>query len=112
MPQRNAEPITIAIDDGLDVSGLLQSPPKPRACYILAHGAGAGMAHPFMAAVAAGLAERGIATLRYQFPYMEQRARRPDPPRLAHATVRAAAAAAARLPPAPSPVSGGQSFRR
>src|SRR5262249_22422769 len=99
MPQRNAEPITIAIDDGLDVSGLLQSPPKPRACYVIAHGAGAGMAHPFMAAVAAGLAERGIATLRYQFPYMEKRSKRPDPPKLAHRTVRAAVDRAVTLQP-------------
>jgi predicted alpha/beta-hydrolase family hydrolase len=70
------------------VSGLLLTPPRPHACYIFAHGAGAGMTHPFMTAVAAGLGDRGIATLRYQFPYMEQRARRPDPPGLAQATVR------------------------
>ena len=56
------------------------------AAYVLAHGAGAGMTHPAMAAVADELAERGIATLRYQFPYMEQRRKRPDPPALAHAT--------------------------
>ena len=67
-----------------------------RACYVLAHGAGAGMTHPFMAAVADGLAERGIATLRYQFPYMERGSKRPDPPAVAHATVRAAVAEAAR----------------
>ena len=76
------------------VSGLLQTPPRARACYVLAHGAGAGMNHPFMAAVAAELALRGIATLRYQFPYMERGGKRPDPPPLAHATVRAAVAAA------------------
>ena len=67
-------------------------PPRARACYVLAHGAGAGMAHPFLAAIAAGLAERNIATLRYQFPYMERGGKRPDPPKLAHATVRAAVA--------------------
>jgi predicted alpha/beta-hydrolase family hydrolase len=68
------------------------------------------MAHPFMHAVASGLAERGLATLRYQFPYMEERARRPDAPKLAHATVRAAAAAAARLTPTLPLVAGGKSF--
>src|SRR6266849_2388559 len=88
----DAEPVTVTVDDAVRVSGLLQAPPRARACYVLAHGAGAGMAHPFMAAVAAGLAQRDIATLRYQFPYMENRAKRPDPPKLAHATVRAAAA--------------------
>ena len=94
-----AEPVTIVVDDTHRVSGLLLAPPRARACYVLAHGAGAGMTHPFMAAVAAELGDRGIATLRYQFPYMEQRAKRPDPPRLAQATVRAAAAEAARLLP-------------
>ena len=77
---------------------------------MLAHGAGAGMAHPFMAAVARGLAERGIATLRYQFPYMEQRAKRVDPPKLAQATVRAAVAEAARLAPKLPLIAGGKSF--
>src|SRR3954471_13359090 len=65
---------------------LLDGPPQPRALYVFAHGAGAGMTHPFMAAVAAGLTERGIATMRYQFPYMEQGSRRPDTPAVAHAT--------------------------
>ena len=73
---------------------------------MLAHGAGAGMKHPFMAAIAAGLAERGVATLRYQFPYMERGGKRPDPPALAQATVRAAVAAAPRLPL----IAGGKSF--
>ena len=68
------------------------------------------MAHPFMAAVAAGLGERGIATLRYQFPYMEQGSKRPDAPRLAHATVRAAIAEAVRLVPELLLVAGGKSF--
>ena len=102
--------MTITVDDAHRVSGLLLTPSHARACYLLAHGAGAGMSHPFMDAVAAGLAERGIATLRYQFPYMEQRAKRPDPPKLAHATVRAAAAEAARLVPALPLVAGGKSF--
>jgi uncharacterized protein len=104
------EPVVIAVGDTARVSGLLQVPPRARACYVLAHGAGAGMKHPFMSAVAAELAERGIATLRYQFPYMEQGGRRPDPPKLAHATVRAAAAEAARLLPKLALVAGGKSF--
>jgi uncharacterized protein len=106
----HAEPVTIAGDDGVRVSGLLQAPPQPRACYVLAHGAGAGMTHPFMAAVAAELSLRGIATLRYQFPYMEQGGKRPDPPPLAQATVRAAAAAALRLLPDVALIAGGKSF--
>src|SRR5580765_5754537 len=81
-----------------------------RMCYVLAHGAGAGMAHPFMAAIADGLAERGIATLRYQFPYMEQGSKRPDVPKLAHATVRAAVAAASHLVPELALFAGGKSF--
>ena len=86
------KPVTIAVDETRRVSGLLQVPRKARACYVLAHGAGAGMTHPFMAAIADGLAERGVATLRYQFPYMEQGGKRPDAPKLAQATVRAAVA--------------------
>src|SRR5438876_9937812 len=85
-------------------------PSPARACFVLAHGAGAGMEHPFMAALAAELGALRIATLRYQFPYMERRARRPDPPALCHATVRAAVAEAARLAPALPIVAGGRSF--
>lgn len=103
-------PLTIAIEGGRSVSGLLDAPRDSRACYVLAHGAGAGMTHPFMAAVAKGLAERSIATLRYQFPYMEQRSKRPDPPKVAHAAVRSAVeAAAARLRGVPL-FAGGKSF--
>ena len=105
----DARPITIT-DGAIRVSGLLQAPPQPRACYVLAHGAGAGMTHPFMAAVAAGLAARGIATLRYQFPYMEQGSKRPDRPPVAHAIVRAAVAQAARRLPGVALVAGGKSF--
>ena len=109
MPPSAAEPLKILIGEQ-SVSGLLQAPAKARACYVLAHGAGAGMKHPFMTAVADGLAARGIATLRYQFPYMERGSKRPDPPKLAQATVRAAVAAAAqRLPKLPL-VAGGKSF--
>jgi predicted alpha/beta-hydrolase family hydrolase len=104
------QPVTIAVDDAQRVSGLLQAPPEARACYIMAHGAGAGMAHPFMAAMANGLAERGIATLRYQFPYMEQGSKRPDTPKLAQATVRAAVAEASRLVPELALFAGGKSF--
>jgi predicted alpha/beta-hydrolase family hydrolase len=104
------ESVTIAIDAGQDVSGLLLAPTAAHACYVLAHGAGAGMAHRFMAAVADGLAVRGIATLRYQFPYMQRGSKRPDPPRLARATVRAAVAEAARLLPAAPLFAGGKSF--
>ncbi len=105
-----AESVTIAGDDGIGVSGLLQTPRGARAGYVLAHGAGAGMRHPFMAAVAAELAERGVATLRYQFPYMENRGKRPDPPHVAQATVRAAVAAALRLLPGLPLIAGGKSF--
>ena len=103
-------PVTLTIDGGQQVSGLLLAPPDARACYVLAHGAGAGMAHPFMAAVATGLAARGIATLRYQFPYMERGSRRPDVPRVAHATVRAAVDEAARQLPGLPMWAGGKSF--
>jgi len=106
----STQAIGIEVEAGLAVSGLLQVPAQPRACYVFAHGAGAGMAHPFMAAVAQGLAERGIASLRYQFPYMERGSRRPDAPRLAHATVRAAVAEAARRCPGLALFAGGKSF--
>ena len=92
------------------VSALLESPESARACLVFAHGAGAGMQHAFMAGVAKELGARGIATLRYQFPYMERRSRRPDPPALCHATVRAAVAEAARLAPASLLFAGGKSF--
>src|SRR5881296_1408291 len=93
-----------------DVSGLLLRPAGARLLYVLAHGAGAGMRHPFLEAVAQRLAERGIATLRYQFPYMERRARRPDPPAVAAAAVRAAVAEAGRAAPGLPLVAGGKSF--
>ena len=93
-----------------DVSGLLLRPDGARLLYVVAHGAGAGMRHPFLEVLAQGLAERGVATLRYQFPYMEQRARRPDPPAVAAATVRAAVAEAARVAPGLPLIAGGKSF--
>ena len=91
-------------------SALLTTPLQATACYVFAHGAGAGMTHAFMSDVAAGLAERGIATLRYQFPYMEKGSKRPDPPGIAHAAVRAAVAEAARAFPALPLIAGGKSF--
>jgi uncharacterized protein len=105
----DSERISIDIQ-GARVSGLLQTPALARVCYVLAHGAGAGMAHPFMESVAKGLAARDIATLRYQFPYMQRGSKRPDPPELEHAAVRAAVAKARkRLPKLPL-VAGGKSF--
>src|SRR5215470_4047830 len=104
------EPVTLRLDDGISVSGLLQVPRRARACYVLAHGAGAGMTHPFMAAVATELSERGIATFRYQFPYMESGSKRPDPPKVTHATVRAAVAETARRTPKLPLFAGGKSF--
>jgi predicted alpha/beta-hydrolase family hydrolase len=105
-----AKLITFAVGDDTQVSGLVQAPPDARAAYVLAHGAGAGMKHPFMATVAAELARRGIASLRYQFPYMERGSRRPDPPAVAQATVRAAVAAAQQALPGLPLIAGGKSF--
>src|SRR5436305_15170816 len=106
----DAASVFIVVDAAHSVSGLLSAPPGARACYLFAHGAGAGMQHPFMADVAAGLATRGVATLRYQFPYMEQGGRRPDPPKLEHATVRAAVAETARHLSKVPLIAGGKSF--
>ncbi len=106
----SAKPVTIIVDDAHRVSGLFLTPPRARAIYVFAHGAGAGMAHPFMVAVADELAGRGIASLRYQFPYMEEGGKRPDPPKLAQAAVRAAVEEAARLVPSLPLIAGGKSF--
>jgi predicted alpha/beta-hydrolase family hydrolase len=107
----SSDPTPLVVAEGtIRVAALLHAPANPRACYVLAHGAGAGMTHPFMAAVATGLFARGIATLRYQFPYMEARKKRPDPPALAHAAVRAAVATAARELPDLPLIAGGKSF--
>jgi predicted alpha/beta-hydrolase family hydrolase len=111
MEHLSTRPLRLAVvDAGCTVSALLRVPDAPLAAYVFAHGAGAGMAHPFMAAVAAGLAERSVATLRYPFPYMEQGSKRPDAPQLAQATVRAAVAEAARQLPALPLFAGGKSF--
>jgi predicted alpha/beta-hydrolase family hydrolase len=110
MKAAGAEQLRIDIENNASVSALLLRPPQPRVCYVFAHGAGAGMTHPSMEVIAAGLGERGIATLRYQFPYMEKASRRPDPPAIAHAAVRAAVAEAARRCAGLPLVAGGKSF--
>jgi predicted alpha/beta-hydrolase family hydrolase len=102
--------LTISVSDDVQVSGLLIAPENARACYVLAHGAGVGMRHKFMSAVAYGLAEHGIATLRYQFPYMERGSKRPDSPKVAQAAVRAAVEKARELLPGLALVAGGKSY--
>jgi predicted alpha/beta-hydrolase family hydrolase len=106
----DATKLTFEVAGGETTSGLWLAPPEPRACLVLAHGAGAGMAHKAMAATANGLAERGVATLRYNFLYMEQGGKRPDPPPRAHAAVRAAIAKAHELAPSLPLFAGGRSF--
>lgn len=103
-------PITIQLDGDATVSGLWLAPPDAEAAYVFAHGAGAGMAHKSMTAIANGLAERGIATLRYNFLYMERGSKRPDAPALAHSVVRGAVAKAAALAPTLPLFAGGKSF--
>ncbi|WP_418320711.1 alpha/beta family hydrolase [Piscinibacter sakaiensis] len=110
MEPKQAEPLSILVEPGLSVSALLLNPSAAKACFVFAHGAGAGMQHAFMQAFAIGLAERGIASLRYQFPFLERGSRRPDPPALAQATVRAAVAAAAEHCPDLPLIAGGKSF--
>src|SRR5215469_702887 len=105
-----ADAIAISIEGGETVSGLWLAPPAATACLVLAHGAGAGMRHRSIAALADGLAERGVSTLRYQFPYMEKGGKRVDPPPVAHAAVRAAVAEAVRLAGAAPLFAGGRSF--
>jgi predicted alpha/beta-hydrolase family hydrolase len=105
-----AQPVALQVSESCIVSGLFDLPAGARACFVFAHGAGAGMHHASMASVADALSRQGVATLRYQFPYMERGSRRPDPPALCHATVRAAVAEAARLAPDLRLVAGGRSF--
>ncbi|MEP6944126.1 MAG: alpha/beta family hydrolase [Betaproteobacteria bacterium] len=105
-----AQLVSIPLEGAAPVSGLLQCPAQATACYVMAHGAGAGMRHAFMAEMANALAAQGIATLRFQFPSMEQGSRRPDNPAVAHAAVRAAVAAASRLLPGAALFAGGKSF--
>jgi predicted alpha/beta-hydrolase family hydrolase len=110
MTVRAPQNLTIETGKVGTVSALLLRPDAPRACFVFAHGAGAGMAHSFMEAFANGLGERGIATLRYQFPYMEKGGKRPDPPAAAQAAVRAAVAEAAQSFPGLALIAGGKSF--
>lgn len=104
------ELVTIRVDPATRVSARWLAPPAARLCYVMAHGAGSGMDHPFMRAAAGELAARAVATLRYQFPYRERGAKRPDPPPVCHATVRAAVAEAQRRAPAAALFAGGRSF--
>jgi predicted alpha/beta-hydrolase family hydrolase len=110
MTASQAKNLVIEIGSAGHVSALLTRPRDARACFIVAHGAGAGMTHPFMEAIASGLAERAVATLRYQFPYMEKGSKRPDPPAVAHATVRATVDEAVRRCPGLPLIAGGKSF--
>ena len=105
----SALPLTIDVGE-LQVSGLWLSPSRPTSCFVFAHGAGAGMHHSFMAAMSEGLCDRGVATLRYQFPYMERRSKRPDAPALCHDTVRAAVAGAMKRTQDVPLFAGGKSF--
>src|SRR5258705_12829664 len=110
MKVADAQAHRIEVRPGETVSAPLIRPQQARACYVFAHGAGAGMAHSSMETIAAGLGERGIATLRYQFPYMEKGSKRPDAPAVAHAAVRAAVAEAGRRFPSLPLIAGGRSF--
>lgn len=109
MPTRPVS-LTIALPSGGTTSGLLQTPADTKACYVFAHGAGADMNHAFMASIAQGLAERGIASLRFNFPFMEQGSKRPDSPAVAHAAIRSAVAEAARQLPDVPLFAGGKSY--
>lgn len=106
----NARPVGLRVAPGTRVSALYKVSPHAITLLVLAHGAGAGMKHPFMAAVADRLAEAGVSTLRFQFPYMEAGSKRPDRPAMAHATIRAAVRKAATLAPGLPLFAGGKSF--
>jgi predicted alpha/beta-hydrolase family hydrolase len=103
-------PLKIEVPDIGVVSGLWQAPARPSARLVLAHGAGAGMTHRSMVAIADGFEGLGVATLRYQFPYMEKGGKRPDRPAVAHATVRAAVEAARKRADGLPLFAGGRSF--
>ena len=110
MTDEPTQALSIEVSGSGAVSALLTRPDSAHAAYVLAHGAGTGMHHSFMAAVASGLSRRGVATLRFQFPSMERASRRPDPPRVAHAAVRAAVSDAKRRLGALPLFAGGKSF--
>ena len=105
-----AEELRFAVEGACEVSALLLRPAKARWLLALGHGAGAGMSHPFMAKLAEELAGVGVATLRYQFPYMEERRRVPDKPAILTATVRAAVRAAGEAAPGLALLAGGKSM--
>jgi uncharacterized protein len=105
-----SESVRIAVPGSSEVSGLFICPERARALLVLAHGAGAGMAHPFLARLSDELHGAGVATLRYQFPYMEHRRRVPDPPAVLTATVGAAVRRAAELAPDLPRFAGGKSM--
>jgi predicted alpha/beta-hydrolase family hydrolase len=100
----------IQVGSSRSVAALLAVPDGARTAFVFAHGAGAGMTHPFMATFANGLGAHGIATLRFEFPYMQSGSRRPDAPRVAQATVRAAVVEASRRLPDCALFAGGKSF--
>src|SRR2546423_3438090 len=102
--------LKLKIDDASEVSALLLRPSTAQACFVFAHGAGAGMTHEFMERVSVGLFERNVATLRYQFPYRESGSKRPDAPTVAHAAVRTAVEKAARCCAGLALIAGGKSF--
>jgi len=104
------EQLRFGVEGGGDVSALLSRPAKARRLLALAHGAGAGMSHPFMDNLADALASVGVAAFRYQFPYMEQRRRVPDSPAVLMATVAAALRAAAQAVPGLPLFAGGKSM--
>jgi uncharacterized protein len=109
-PRSAGREVPIQVPGHGAVSGLLSMPDSPRALFVFAHGAGAGMRHPFMDALVARLSARGIGSLRYQFPYMDAGSRRPDPQPLLLATVRAAAEAGRKAAPGVALIAGGKSM--
>src|SRR5262249_34356663 len=107
--------VHVADDDGVHAissycEGMLLRPANARLLFVLAHGAGAGMRHPFLEAVARALAERGVATWRYEFPYMRARRPRPDPAAVLEETVREAVGRAAAAAPDLPLIAGGKSM--
>ena len=102
--------VTIPVGKSAKVSGEFIIPTRPSALLVLAHGAGAGMNHPFLKSLALGLADNGVGTLRYNFPYMEMKKKRPDVPAVAHASVAAALEKATEVYPKLPVFAGGKSF--
>jgi len=105
-----AKRLQFTVENGAEVSALLMCPTDARWLLVLAHGAGAGMAHPFLEKLAHELATAGIATFRYQFPYMEHRRRVPDSPALLTSTVSRAVETAAQAAPGLPLLAGGKSM--